>query len=225
MASKKKRPTSTSRPHAPALKPKTKGQSDYLKSIQANILTICNGPAGTGKTMLAVSAALQMIRNKEYHNIVIVRPAVPACNEQLGFLPGEVNDKMSPFMVPVIHNLQKLTNQSEFQQLQKNVIKVIPLAFMRGLTLENCIVILDEAQNTKIEQMKMFLTRIGQNCKVIVEGDEKQSDIRQDNGLEDAIRRLDNLPDVGIVTMTKKDIIRSEFISQIIQRYEPDTNK
>jgi phosphate starvation-inducible PhoH-like protein len=204
------------------VEPKTEGQRIYLSSIHKNKLTVCDGPAGCGKTLLAAASAVKLLNdNTQYDHIVIVRPAITACNERIGFLPGNIDDKMEPFTMPVLYSLSKVVGREYFQLLMKNeVIKVIPMAFMRGLTLENCVVLLDEAQNTTPEQMKMFLTRIGENCKVIVEGDETQSDIKRENGLKDALDRLENMSDVGVVIMEISDVLRSSFVSHILERYE-----
>lgn len=207
------------------IEPKTIGQRDYLVSIQKNKLTICDGPAGCGKTLLAAASASNMMFENQhlYDHIVIVRPAVTACNEKLGFLPGSLESKMEPFTMPVLYSLSKVIGRDRFVHfLKSDIVKVIPLAYMRGLTLENCIVIFDEAQNSTPEQMKMFLTRLGENCKVIVEGDQEQSDIRQLNGLADAIARLDKMRDVGIVEMDRSDVVRSGFVQAVLERYEDD---
>ena len=204
------------------IEPKSIGQRNYLNSIENNKLTICYGPAGTGKTIIAVASAVKFLReNDRYDHIVIVRPAVTACDEKLGYLPGDADAKMGPFMMPILYNLSKIVGKEYYHLLIKHdAIKIIPLAFMRGLTLDNCVAILDEAQNTTPEQMKMFLTRIGEDCKVIVEGDPSQTDIRQENGLVDALNRLTKMRDVGIVELDRSEIVRSGFVSQIVERYE-----
>lgn len=203
------------------LEAKSDGQEDFISSINHNKLTVCSGPAGTGKTYIAAAMAARLLRDTlDYDHIMVVRPAVEACNERLGFLPGNIDKKMAPFAMPVLYNLSKVVGKREFHALKHNgVIQITPLAFMRGLTLDNCIVILDEAQNTTPEQMKMFLTRLGENCKAIVEGDETQSDIRGKNGLNDAAERLDGMRDVGIVSMGTDEVIRSRFVSDLIERY------
>lgn len=204
------------------IEPQSDGQEDYLDSIEDNKLTICTGPAGTGKTLIAVASAIRMLReNTAFDHIVIVRPAVTACDEKLGYLPGDMDEKMSPFMLPVLYNLSRVVGKEYYHLLMKNeIIKVIPLAYMRGLTLNNCIAILDEAQNTTPEQMKMFLTRIGEDCRVIVEGDEGQTDIKVANGLADAIDRLTDMEDVGIIRLDQVDIVRSDFVARIVERYK-----
>ena len=163
-----------------------------------------------------------MLRDySKYDHIVIVRPAVTACNEKLGFLPGSLERKMEPFTMPVLYNLSKVVGRNHFGLMTRSeMIKVIPLAYMRGLTLDNCIVIFDEAQNSTPEQMKMFLTRLGENCKAIVEGDEDQSDIRHKNGLTDAMDRLSDMVNVGVVEMGREDVVRSGFVADVLERYE-----
>lgn len=204
---------------------KSIGQREYLMSIRQNKLTICDGPAGCGKTILAAASAANIL-SENYHiydHIVIVRPAVTACNEKLGYLPGTLENKMEPFTMPVLYSLSKVVGREYFNGLMRSdVIKVIPLAYMRGLTLDSCIVIFDEAQNSTPEQMKMFLTRLGEKCKVIVEGDQEQSDIRGINGLADAVNRLDKMKDVGIVEMDRSDVVRSNFVQEVLARYEDD---
>lgn len=225
MSRKKKRNNSRGHPqrtnHEIYVEPKTKAQRVFLSSIRENKLTICDGPAGCGKTFLAAAASIQLLREySQYDHIVIVRPAITACNEKLGFLPGNLERKMEPYTMPVLYNLSKVAGRDYFHILTRNeIIKVIPLAYMRGLTLDNCIIIFDEAQNSTPEQMKMFLTRLGDNCKVVVEGDEEQSDIKQQNGLTDVINRLDEMNNVGIVEMDRTDVVRSSFVADILERY------
>ena len=204
---------------------KSIGQRNYLMSIRNNKLTVCDGPAGCGKTLLAAASAANFLFESShlYDHIVIVRPAVTACNEKLGFLPGSLEKKMEPFTMPVLYSLSKVVGRETFQHfMRSDVIRVIPLAYMRGLTLDNCVVIFDEAQNSTPDQMKMFLTRLGENCKVIIEGDEDQSDISGVNGLVDAIERLDKMEDVGIIEMDRSDVVRSNFVSAVLERYEED---
>lgn len=205
----------------PFIEPKSEGQQLYWDSIMANKLTICDGPAGCGKTLLAAAAAIKLLKDKSnYDHIIIVRPAVTACNEKLGYLPGSLEDKMEPFTMPVLYSLSKVVGKEHFHLLTRGeMIKVIPLAYMRGLTLDNCIVIFDEAQNSTPEQMKMFLTRLGENCKVIVEGDEEQSDINGLNGLSDSIDKLEELDNVGIIQMERSDVVRSKFVVDVLERY------
>jgi len=200
--------------------PRTQGQRDYFRSIRENKLTLCTGPAGTGKTLIAAALAYQFVKEGDYDQIIIARPAVPACNERLGFLPGGVDDKMGPYTIPVLYNLSKLIPENQFHHFVKSCVKVVPMAFMRGMTFDNCVIILDEAQNTNQDQMKMFLTRLGEDCKAIVEGDEDQTDMRNLNGLSDAIERCEDLEDVGIVEMDESDIVRSTFVARVLERYK-----
>lgn len=200
--------------------PRTEGQREYMRSIRENKLTLCTGPAGTGKTLIAAALAYQLVKEGDFDQIIIARPAIPACNEKLGFLPGGVDDKMGPYTIPVLYNLSKLVPESNFKNFVRHCVKVVPMAFMRGMTFDNCVIILDEAQNTSCEQMKMFLTRLGEDCKAIVEGDEDQTDIRRKNGLTDAIDRCDGVEDVGIVEMDESDIVRSDFVARILERYK-----
>jgi phosphate starvation-inducible PhoH-like protein len=205
------------------IEPKSIGQRNYLTSISKNKLTLCDGPAGCGKTLLAAASASNLIYDKShlYDHIVIVRPAITACNEKLGFLPGSLEKKMEPFTMPVLYSLSKVVGRDRFIHLMRaETIKVIPLAYMRGLTLDNCVVIFDEAQNSTPEQMKMFLTRLGENCKVIVEGDEEQSDIRSKNGLSDAMTRLGSMRNVGTIELGRDDVVRSGFVRDVLERYE-----
>jgi len=200
--------------------PRTTGQRKYIQSIRNNKVTLCTGPAGTGKTIIATAMALKYVKEGIYNNIFIVRPTIVACNEKIGFLPGPIDDKMGPFVLPFMYSLNKLLKPDEYNQFVKKRVRIIPLAFMRGLTLDNCIIILDEAQNTLPEQMKMFLTRLGEHCKAIVEGDEDQTDIRSKNGLTDGIERFHNMEDIGIIEMDNRDILRSEFVARILDRYK-----
>jgi phosphate starvation-inducible PhoH-like protein len=209
------------------LEAKSDGQEEFINSINHNKLTVCVGPAGTGKTYVATAMAARLLRDTtEYDHIMIVRPAVEACNERLGFLPGSIDKKMAPYAMPALYNLSKVVGKREFHHMKQNgIIQVMPLAFMRGLTLDHCLVILDEAQNTTPDQMKMFLTRLGEDCKAIVEGDETQSDIKGLNGLSDIARRLDGMRDVGIVSMGTDEIIRSRFVSDLLERYPVNTSR
>ena len=206
------------------VEPKSIGQRNYLTSISKNKLTVCDGPAGCGKTLLAAASAANLMHdNPKYDHIVIVRPAVTACNENLGYLPGSLESKMEPFTMPVLYSLSKVIGRDNFAHfLKSDIVKVIPLAYMRGLTLDNCIIIFDEAQNSTPEQMKMFLTRLGENCKVIIEGDQDQTDIGQANGLTDAIERLDGMRDVGIIELDRSDVVRSGFVRAVLERYEEE---
>lgn len=212
--------------------PKTEGQRVYIDSIRKNVVTLCSGFAGTGKTMLAIGMAMNFVQDQDsnYSKIIVVRPAVEACGEQIGFLPGGLADKMKPLIQPVMDNLRFfISDEGHINNLMEPspgygtpLIEVIPMAYLRGRTFNNCIVVFDEAQNASPSQMKLFLTRIGKNCKVIIEGDVTQSDKyrkREDNGLADAIKRLDGCANVGIVTLEAVDIQRSAIIAPILKRY------
>lgn len=214
------------------VKPKTKGQREYVKSIEDNVITLCSGFAGTGKTLIAIGMAMKLYFEKDnnYSKIFVVRPAVEACGEQIGFLPGGLNDKMKPLVQPIMDNLRFFVSDEGYigSLLESTsshgapAIEVIPMAYLRGRTFNNCIVVFDEAQNASPQQMKLFLTRIGKNCKVIIEGDVTQSDRyknREHNGLYDAIKRLKGCVNVGIVALNTEDIQRSEIIAPILERY------
>lgn len=209
------------------LVPATPNQREYVDSIRDNEVTICNGLAGTGKTLIAIHAAVELLEKGLYERIIIVRPAVEACGEKIGFLPGGINDKMKPLVAPIIDNLRVFIKDegyiSTLMAPEEMKVEVIPLAFMRGRTLNNCVAILDEAQNTSPEQMKLFLTRIGHNCKAIIEGDESQSDLDIKNGLEDIIdRSLDTIEGIGYVELGHKDIMRSAIVGKILSKYPKD---
>ncbi len=208
---------------------KTKGQKQYLQSINDNEITICSGFAGTGKTLLAVGMAMGLYQKDEsYSKILIVRPAIEACNEKLGFLPGGINEKMRPLIQPIVDSLRFFIKDEGYlstllpNELGQSPIEISSLAYMRGRTFNNCIVVFDEAQNSSPQQMKLFLTRIGDNCKVIIEGDVTQSDLSDDpkeNGLWDAINRLRGVKGIGIVALEKRDIVRSPIVARILERY------
>lgn len=212
---------------------KTEGQRIYIKSIQKNIVTLCSGFAGTGKTLIAIGLAMDMVQDPDtnYVKIIVVRPAVEACDENLGYLPGGANDKMRPFIQPIMDNLRYFVEDEGYinNVMEPSpgygapLIEVIPMAYLRGRTFNNCIVVFDEAQNASPSQMKLFLTRIGKDCKVIIEGDVTQSDRYKDksqNGLADAIKRLEGCENVGVCFLEAEDIQRSEIIAPILKRYE-----
>lgn len=208
------------------LNPKTKGQKEYIDLILSNDLTLCNGPAGSGKSLIAVGSALKLYResNGFYKKIVVARPAITACDEDLGYLPGDIDNKMKPFMAPVVDSMEFFLDAGEVDSLfQSGVVEVIPIAFMRGRTFNQAICIFDEAQNSTPDQMRLFLTRIGFNSKVIVEGDVTQCDLKgaskQNNGLKDAMVRLDGLESVGTINLEAIDIVRSELVTRILSRY------
>lgn len=204
------------------IKAKTVGQSKYIEAISKNTITIGIGPAGTGKTYLAVAMAVRAFRNHEVSKIILTRPAVEA-GERLGFLPGDLQQKVDPYLRPLYDGLFDTMGAETFQKCQeRGEIEVVPLAYMRGRTLENSFIILDEAQNTTGEQMKMFLTRLGYNSKVIVTGDITQTDLPdgKKSGLKEVIKILKNIDDIAIIKLSDKDIVRHRLVQKIITAYE-----
>jgi len=230
---KRRRPSTTdalpfehsgpSRPAAP-LRPQTDNQAHYLNSIQTNDITFGLGPAGTGKTYVAVAHACDLIRNRVVDKVIITRPAVEA-GESIGFLPGEIDEKFAPYFAPVVEIMNERLGAGHVQgMIAAGRIIALPLAFIRGHTFKNAVVILDEAQNTTPVQMKMFLTRIGEGTKMIINGDLKQKDISGPSGLGDATRRLDKIKGIGQITFTRDDIVRHGLVRDIIDRYECDSD-
>ncbi len=210
--------TSKGRP----VKPKTLGQKKYIEAIRTNTVTLGVGPAGTGKTYLAVALAVTAFRAKEVNRIILTRPAVEA-GEKLGFLPGDLQHKVDPYLRPLYDALFDMLGAENFQrQQERGNIEVAPLAYMRGRTLDDSFIILDEAQNTTAEQMKMFLTRLGFNSKMVVTGDITQIDLPDGkrSGLVEAIRVLKNVDDIATVRFTEKDVVRHKLVQQIIKAYE-----
>mgnify|MGYP001115609214 CR=1 FL=1 len=204
------------------VKAKTIGQQNYLKAIEKNTITIGVGPAGTGKTYLAVAEAVAAFRAKTVNRIILTRPAVEA-GEKLGFLPGDLQNKVDPYLRPLYDGLFDLLGAETFQKLfEKQVIEVAPLAYMRGRTLDDAFIILDEAQNTTPEQMKMFLTRMGVGSKVVVTGDVTQIDLpdKVRSGLIDALHVLRNVEGIAQVRLTEKDVVRHRLVQQIVKAYE-----
>ena len=203
------------------IKPKTIGQKDYIKTIQAKPVTIGVGPAGTGKTYLAVAAAVSAFREKEVSRIILTRPAVEA-GERLGFLPGDLQSKVDPYLRPLYDALFDMLGPETYQKyLEKGSIEVAPLAYMRGRTLDDSFIILDEAQNTSRAQMKMFLTRMGFGSKVVITGDVTQIDLPSDkpSGLKEAMKVLDGVEGVGICRLTQNDVVRHIMVQRIIEAY------
>ena len=204
------------------IKAKTVGQQKYMKAIARNTVTIGVGPAGTGKTYLAVAAAVAAFRERTVNRIVLTRPAVEA-GERLGFLPGDLQTKVDPYLRPLYDALYDMLGAETFQKYQeRGAIEVAPLAYMRGRTLDDSFIILDEAQNTTCEQMKMFLTRLGFGSKVVITGDVTQIDLPGDkkSGLKDAIRVLDGIKDIAICHLTSADVVRHALVQEIINAYE-----
>ena len=209
------------------IKAKTVGQQHYMKAIQKNTVTIGVGPAGTGKTYLAVAAAVAAFREKTVNRIILTRPAVEA-GERLGFLPGDLQNKVDPYLRPLYDALYDMLGAETFQKYQeRGSIEVAPLAYMRGRTLDDSFIILDEAQNTTREQMKMFLTRLGFGSKIVITGDATQIDLPDDkvSGLKDAVRVLDGVKDIAICRLTSADVVRHALVQEIINAYEKDAKK
>ena len=204
------------------VKAKTLGQQRYMKAILKNTITIGVGPAGTCKTYLAVAAAVAAFREKAVNRIILTRPAVEA-GERLGFLPGDLQNKVDPYLRPLYDALYDMLGAETYQKyLERGNIEVAPLAYMRGRTLDDSFIILDEAQNTTREQMKMFLTRLGFGSKIVITGDITQIDLPSDkvSGLKDAVRILDNVPDIAICRLTASDVVRHALVQRIIAAYE-----
>lgn len=201
--------------------PKTDGQREYIQAISEFDLVFCLGPAGTGKTYLAVAMAVAMLKSGQIKRIVLVRPAVEA-GEKLGFLPGDLQAKVNPYLRPLFDAMHDMMTFDQIRRfMQNDVIEVIPLAFMRGRTLNSSVVILDEAQNTTVSQMLMFLTRLGHSSKMIVTGDDSQIDLEenQQSGLIDAVQRLGGIRGIGIVRLTELDIVRHRLVQNIVNAY------
>ena len=204
------------------IKPKTLGQKKYVEAIRKNTISFGVGPAGTGKTYLAVALAVRAFKNKEVQRIILTRPAVEA-GEKLGFLPGDLQHKVDPYLRPLYDALFDMLGSEAFQRnMEKGHIEVAPLAYMRGRTLDDSFIILDEAQNTTREQMKMFLTRLGFNSKMVITGDITQIDLLDErrSGLVQAIKVLKNISDIAICYFTEKDVVRHRLVQDIVKAYE-----
>lgn len=203
------------------VRPKTPGQIAYVDSVRNNDLVFCVGPAGSGKTYLAVAMAVAMLKAGRASRIVLVRPAVEA-GEKLGFLPGDMAAKVNPYLRPLFDAMHDMMTFDQIKRFIANdVIEVAPLAFMRGRTLNSSVIILDEAQNTTVSQMLMFLTRLGNNSKMIVTGDDSQIDLDrpESSGMTDALRRLNGVPGIGIVRLEQQDIVRHRLVQNIVTAY------
>src|SRR5262245_20410820 len=206
------------------VRPRTDGQSRYVKAMREHDLTLCIGPAGSGKTYLAVGMAVSMLRQGAVKKIVLVRPAVEA-GERLGFLPGDLVAKVNPYLRPLFDALNDMMDHEQVRRYMDNdIIEIVPLAYMRGRTLNQAAIILDEGQNTTVSQMKMFLTRMGQNSKIIVTGDITQVDLPHGikSGLIDAVHRLRNIERIAIVYLDENDIVRHALVQQVLRAYEDD---
>ena len=204
------------------VKPKTIGQKDYVDNIRKKMVVFGMGPAGTGKTYLAMAMAITAFKNEEVSRIILTRPAIEA-GEKLGFLPGDLQSKVDPYLRPLYDALYQIMGAESFQKnMEKGLIEVAPLAYMRGRTLDNAFIILDEAQNTTPAQMKMFLTRIGFGSKAVITGDATQKDLAPGakSGLDVALHVLKNIEDIGICELTSKDVVRHPLVQRIVQAYD-----
>ena len=204
------------------ISPRTQNQKNYFQLLNSKDIVFAYGPAGTGKTFLAVAKAVASLQQGLVKKIILSRPAVEA-GEKLGFLPGDLKEKVDPFLRPIYDALYEMMPYDQVEKkLANNIIEIAPIAFMRGRTLEDCFIILDEAQNTTKIQMKMFLTRLGKNSKMVVVGDNTQIDLisKNDSGLIDASKKLKNIQDIGFIELDQRDVIRHEVVRKIINAYE-----
>jgi len=202
---------------------RTLNQKSFYRTIGRNDVTFCVGPAGCGKTYLATHYALKNLAQGKYKNMVITKPLVEVDGEKIGYLPGDIDEKTAPYMMSLYYNMEQIIGKERLEVLKKSgVVQVIPLAYMRGLTLTDSIVVLDEAQNATPSQIKTFLTRIGNGSKFIVNGDLMQSDIRKENGLEDSIKRFTGLRRVGFSQFDLDDVVRHPIVAELLERYKDE---
>ena len=204
------------------IKPRTHKQADYFNCVKNKQMVFCCGPAGTGKTYLAVAFAVWMLKTGQIEKIILTRPAVEA-GERLGFLPGDLKEKIDPYLRPIYDALNDMLPFSEvLKKIESGFIEIAPLAFMRGRTLSNAFIILDESQNTTSIQMKMFLTRLGENSKMIINGDLSQVDLPSGtkSGLRESIKILNNIKDIGFIKFDEKDVVRNPLVSKIVSKYD-----
>lgn len=209
------------------IKPKTLGQKQYVDAIRDNMIVFGMGPAGTGKTYLAMAMAITAFKNNEVERIILTRPAIEA-GEKLGFLPGDLQSKVDPYLRPLYDALYQIMGAESFaKNMEKGLIEVAPLAYMRGRTLDNAYIILDEAQNTTPAQMKMFLTRIGFGSKAIITGDMTQKDLPEGarSGLDDALRVLKGIDEIGVCMLTSQDVVRHPLVQKIVSAYDADEKR
>lgn len=209
------------------IKPKTIGQKEYIDAIKKRMIVFGVGPAGTGKTYLAMAMAINAFKNNEVNRIILTRPAIEA-GEKLGFLPGDMQSKVDPYLRPLYDALYQIMGAESFQHnMEKGLIEVAPLAYMRGRTLDNSFIILDEAQNTTPAQMKMFLTRIGFGSKVVITGDLTQKDLTHDqaSGMDTALKVLRNVEEIGICRLTSSDVVRHPLVQKIVKAYDEYENR
>ena len=204
------------------IRPRTPGQASYIEAIRSKDLVFAIGPAGSGKTYLAVAMAIEALKQQQVRKVVLVRPAVEA-GESLGYLPGDMQAKINPYLRPLLDAIQEMVGYDQVQRLiAQDVIEVVPLAYMRGRTLNQSFIILDEAQNSTVSQMKMFLTRMGHDSKIVVSGDPTQTDLArsQQSGLADALRRLGSINGVATIKLTQADIVRHRLVQKIVEAYD-----
>jgi|TARA_B100000214_G_C23961252_1_gene625398 phosphate starvation-inducible PhoH-like protein len=202
---------------------RTQNQKSFYRTIGRNDVTFCVGPAGCGKTYLATHYALKNIAQGKYKNMIITKPLVEVDGEKMGYLPGDIDEKTAPYMMSLYYNMEQIIGKERLKVLKASgVVNVIPLAYMRGLTLTDSIVVLDEAQNATPSQIKTFLTRIGQGSKFIVNGDLMQSDIRKENGLEDSIKRFTGVKRIGFSRFTLEDVVRHPIVAELLERYKDE---